>query len=54
MFILRTLIDTVKMIGRSKLFYCCVDFRKALDTVVHPALFLKLTDLGVNGLFLRH
>jgi hypothetical protein len=53
MFILRTLIDKTKMIGRSKLFCCFVDFRKAFDTVVHPALFLKLNDLGVNGLFYK-
>ena len=41
------------MNGQSKLFCCFVDFRKAFDTVVHPALFLKLTDLGVNGLFYK-
>ena len=41
MFILRTLIDKMKIIGKSKLFCCFVDFRKAFDTVVHPALFLK-------------
>jgi hypothetical protein len=40
-FILRTLIDKMKIIGKSKLFCCFVDFRKAFDTVVHPALFLK-------------
>ena len=36
MFILRTLIDKMKMkmIGKSKLFCCFVDFRKAFDTVV--------------------
>ena len=45
MFILRTLIDKMKIIGKSKLFCCFVDFRKAFDAVVHPALFLKLTDL---------
>jgi hypothetical protein len=53
MFILRTLIDKTKIIGQSKLFCCFVDFRKAFDTVVHPSLFLKLTDLGVNGLFYK-
>ena len=36
MFKLRTLIDKMKMkmIGKSKLFCCFVDFRKAFDTVV--------------------
>ena len=43
----------MKMNGKSKLFCCFVDFRKAFDTVVHPALFLKLTDFAVNGLFYK-
>lgn len=51
MFILKCLIDKMKKVGNNKLFTCFVDFKKAFDTVVHPALFLKLNLIGINGLF---
>ena len=38
MFILRTVIDKMKMMGKSKLCCCVIDLRKAFDTVVHPAI----------------
>ena len=34
-----------------KLFPCFVDFRKAFDTVAQTAIYLKLLDMNVGGLF---
>ena len=53
MFVLKTLIDKVTDSNNGKLFSCFVDFRKAFDTVVHPALFLKLLKLGIGSLFYK-
>jgi hypothetical protein len=52
MFILRTLIDKHKNISKGRLYSGFVDFRKAFDTVIHPALFfLKLQNIGVGRFF---
>ena len=32
-----------------KLFACCIDLKKAFDTVWHDALCLKLQRAGING-----
>ena len=36
---------------KEKLFAYFVDFRKAFDTVAHTAIYLKLLDMNVGGLF---
>ena len=51
MFALRTLIEKYTIQSNSKLFTCFIDFRKAFDSVLHQALFLKLQKLGITGLF---
>ena len=51
MFALRTLIEKYTKQSNSKLFTCFIDFRKAFDSVLHQALFLKLQKLGITGLF---
>ena len=51
MFILRTLIEKITQTANNKLYSCFIDFRKAFDTVIHPALFLKLTEIGICGTF---
>jgi hypothetical protein len=49
-FILKNAID--KYLRRNKKLYACfIDFRKAFDTVWHDALFLKLREHGIGGLF---
>jgi hypothetical protein len=50
MFVLKTLIDKY-LHKKEKLFACFVDFRKAFDTVAHTAIYLKLLDMNVGGLF---
>ena len=47
-FILKTLIDTYTKEPSGKLFACFVDFRKAFDTVLHSALFIKLSNIGIT------
>ena len=51
MFALRTLIEKYTKQNKSKLFTCFIDFRKAFDSVLHQALFLKLQIIGINGPF---
>ena len=51
MFVLRTLIEKYTIQNMSNLFTCFVDFRKAFDSVLHQALFLKLKkNNGISGL----
>lgn len=50
MFVLRTIIEKFKA-DRSKLFVCFVDFSKAFDTVLHPAMLVKLNKIGISGNF---
>jgi hypothetical protein len=50
MFVLKTLIDKY-FHKKEKLFACFVDFRKVFDTVAHTAIYLKLLDMNVGGLF---
>ena len=50
-FKLKTLIS--KYLHNSKKFYVCfTDLRKAFDSVLHPALFIKLVPCGLGGNFL--
>ena len=51
MFVLRTLIEKYTYQSKARLFTCFIDFRKAFDSVLHQALFLKLQNLGISGLF---
>ena len=51
MHVLRTLVEKYTKQSKSKLFTCFINFRKAFDSVLHQALFLKLLRLGINGLF---
>lgn len=53
MFILKTLIDKYTKCHKNKLFACFVDFRKAFDSVLHPALFTKMNMYGIQGKFFR-
>ena len=47
----KTIID--KYLNKSKKLYCCfIDLKKAFDSVIHPALFLKLVNLNIRGKFL--
>ena len=48
MFILRTLTEKYTN-NKSKLYVCFVDFQKAFDSVLHSALFFKLTQLDIKG-----
>ena len=50
LFVLKTLIDKY-LHKKEKLFACLIDFRKAFDTVAHTAIYLKLLDMNVGGLF---
>ena len=50
MFVLKTLTDKY-LHKKEKLFACFVDFRKVFDTVAHTAIYLKLLDMNVGGLF---
>ena len=46
----KTIID--KYLNKSKKLYTCfIDLRSAFDTVIHPALFLKLINIGIGGKF---
>ena len=51
MFVLRMLIETYTKQNKAKLCTCFIDFKKAFDSVLHRALFLKLQNLGITGLF---
>lgn len=51
MFVLRTIIEKYTKQSKSQLFTCFIDFKKAFDSVLHQALFLKMQNIGVNGLF---
>ena len=53
-FTLKTLIDKyLNKTPRSYLFTCFVDFKSAFDTVWRKALFYKILNLNVGGLFLK-
>ena len=51
MFVLRTLIEKYTKQNKAIFFICFIDFKKAFDSVLHQALFLKLQNLGITGLF---
>ena len=51
MLVLRTLTEKYTKQNNTKLFTCFIDFKKAFDSVLHRALFLKLQKLGISGLF---
>ena len=53
-FILRTLIDTALAKRKGRLYCCFVDFRKAFDSICRPALWYKLSELGVSGKFINN
>ena len=49
-FVLKTVID--KYISKKKKIYTCfIDFKKAFDSVLHEAIYIKLLQLGIGGLF---
>ena len=48
-FVLRTLIDSILLKKRGKLYCCFIDFRKAFDCVARRALWYKLDRAGVSG-----
>lgn len=50
-FKLKTIID--KYLNKSKKLYTCfIDLKKAFDSVIHPALLLKLAKAGIGGKYL--
>ena len=50
-FKLKTLIS--KYLHNSKMLYVCfIDLKKAFDSVLHPALFIKFESCGLGGKFL--
>lgn len=50
-FKLKTIID--RYLGKSKkLFTCFIDLKKAFDSVIHPALILKLAKIGIGGKYI--
>ena len=51
MFVLRTLIEKYTKQSKSRLFTCFIDFKKAFDSVIHQALFLKMQKIGISGLY---
>lgn len=51
MFVLKSLIDKYTSINGGRLYSCFVDFHKAFDSVIHPALQIKLKELNINGKF---
>ena len=51
MIILKTLFDMYCCKPGSRLYACFVDFRKALDTVIHEGLRFKLFQLGIGTKF---
>ena len=51
MFVLRTLIEKYTKQCNARLFTCFIDFKKAFDSVLHKAVFLKMQKAGISGLF---
>lgn len=52
MFVLKTIIDKY-LHKKDKIYACFVDFKKAFDTVTHPAIYLKLLNMNIGGLFYK-
>ena len=52
MFVLKTIIDKYTK-NKKQLYSCFVDFRKAFDTVIHDAIYLKMLNCGMGGLFYK-
>ena len=51
---LKTLVDKyINKLGKTKLFTCFVDFKKAFDTISRKALLFKLLKAGIGGNFIR-
>ena len=50
MFVL-TLIEKYTKQSNARLFTCFIDFKKAFDSVIHKAVFLKMQNVGISGLF---
>ena len=51
MFVLKSLIDKYINKSGSRLYTCFVDFRKAIDTVIHPGIKVKLKEKKTSGKF---
>jgi len=52
MFVLKTIIDKY-LHKKDKIYACFVDFKKAFDTVTRPAIYLKLLNMNIGGLFYK-
>ena len=50
---LKTVVKKYVTIGKKKLYACFVDFKKAFDSIWHRALFHKLDQVGISGIFLH-
>ena len=53
-FFLQTVIEKIVKKGRRRLYVAFIDFQKAYDTVDRDLLLKRLTDLGINGIFLQN
>ena len=51
MFVLRTLIEKYTNQNKTRLVTCFIDFKKAFDSVLHRAVFLKMQNAGITSLF---
>ena len=51
-FVLKCAIDKY-LRKKKKLYVCFIDFKKAFDSICHDALFLKLQQNGIGGLFYK-
>ena len=49
MFVLKFLIDKYTDKAGDKTFACFVDFKKAVDSVIHPGMKIKLKEMNISG-----
>ena len=52
-FLLQTIIEKVVKKNKRRLYAVFIDFKKAYDTVDRDKLFIRLQEIGINGIFLR-